>query len=427
MPFIHHRWEKSGRKLVHDMEPNRFLFKSFAGQQNIDIGNGEFVPYIWDAQNKIAKYGNFQVQFFDWYQVIKRLIPEEKVVIDDQRFEVQYFQGNKWRVLDLYNHTISTTEDTENGLFFIKKIYTGDGQDILEVEYQIGQRNWVRFSIYLKVENAGTYRIRWQNTGVQGEIQENATNIKFDDICFSWMPNETPLRSYEIEQQAQGKKVDIFMGSYELNDGEEILISPDTWGYTDADSDADLNITDDTWDPNTGSNTIWAGKPADNDEWNLGLRFVNVTVPKDATINTAYIRLARDLHNNPCYWKIRGIDEDDTAAFMELDNWTDRNQTTAAIDWDTVDVWDWGVLTASPDIKTIIAEITTRAGWVSGQAMGIWVDDDGCGGWDGIKALDETVTNSEPDMEIDYTEAAVADILKQTTYYYNMLRAGNIM
>ena len=398
----HHKWTKTARIFKHDTEPNRFIWHGRVGQQNVGLGNDEFVPYIWDAQNQIAQYGNFQVQFFDWYQVVTRLIPEEKVVIDDQRFEVQHFLGDKWRVLDLYNHSISVTENTEKGLLFLKNTYAGDGQDVLEIEYQIGQGDSIKFSTRLKIENAGTYRIRWQNTGVQGEIVAGETNLRFGEIQFGWMSTESLFRTHEIEYQAQGQKVDIFMGPYELDAGEEILISPDTWGPTNVNDDADYDSTGDKYDQHTGGNEIWVGNDGSN-VWSLGLRFVNVTIAKDSTINSAYIYLNRSGAGVTANLRVKGTDEDNTAAWEEASQWEDRDVTAATVDWDITEDPGWGEYTTSPDIDTIVAEITSRAGWSSGNAMGIWVDDDGSAGWRYYKAFSVETSGYEPYMQIDYT------------------------
>lgn len=106
------------------------------------------------------------------------------------------------------------------------------------------------------------------------------------------------------------------------------------------------------------------------------LRFSGVTIPAGATITSAYLLMRTDTSGsmNAQLLKIYGIAEDNTATLV--DDPTGRTKTSANTDWDipTVEVdTDY----TSPDIKTAIQEIIDRAGWNSGQALGLIIVDDG--------------------------------------------------
>jgi hypothetical protein len=107
------------------------------------------------------------------------------------------------------------------------------------------------------------------------------------------------------------------------------------------------------------------------------MRFLNVTIPKDATINSAIlgVRAYASDSNLPVYSRFYCNDVDDvTAAPVSAVEYNALTLTTAYIDWSlpAFTMYTWY---NSPDIKTVIQEIISRAGWVSGNdLMVIWKD-----------------------------------------------------
>jgi hypothetical protein len=115
------------------------------------------------------------------------------------------------------------------------------------------------------------------------------------------------------------------------------------------------------------------------------MRFINVTIPKGATIVTANLIFTCNLGQSGATLKTRVTAEDvddaptfanDAAAFMARY----ANHTDAVVDWDSIPAWDAeesGADTTSPEIKTVIKEIIDRAGWTSGNDLVIfWTDFD---------------------------------------------------
>ncbi|SRR5258708_21094222 len=110
----------------------------------------------------------------------------------------------------------------------------------------------------------------------------------------------------------------------------------------------------------------------------VGVRFTNVALPNAATIVSAILTFTCSSSDAlTVLTKIYGIAEDNTATFTS--DPTGRTKTTANVSWSlgsiTVDV-----AYATPDITSIIQEIVNRAGWVSGNAMGFLILDNGSGG-----------------------------------------------
>ena len=111
-----------------------------------------------------------------------------------------------------------------------------------------------------------------------------------------------------------------------------------------------------------------------------GMRFLNVTIPQGATINTAYLtlraraatsantvnsRISAEKQDNPATFA------DDAAAFDT--RWA--NRTTARVDWDNIPAWTADIDYNSPSIVSVIQEIVNRAGWSSGNAIVIFWED----------------------------------------------------
>ena len=108
-----------------------------------------------------------------------------------------------------------------------------------------------------------------------------------------------------------------------------------------------------------------------------GMRFLNVTIPKDATIDTAYLTFkASDTRTGTTVnSKIRGEASDNPITFSTLADYQGRAKTTAVVNWDAIPAWTLDTDYNSPEIKTIIQELVNRAGWASGNALAIFWDD----------------------------------------------------
>ena len=105
-------------------------------------------------------------------------------------------------------------------------------------------------------------------------------------------------------------------------------------------------------------------------------RFPNVTISQGATINSAYIGLYS--YGSPFYNPIDTIacEDVDSTTVLESggDSWdiSERwaNATSAVVFWDEDDVGDTpGVPDSTPDLKTLVQEVTDRPGWTSGNAL----------------------------------------------------------
>jgi len=108
----------------------------------------------------------------------------------------------------------------------------------------------------------------------------------------------------------------------------------------------------------------------------IGCRQTNITVPKDATIDTAHLSVygKNSLGTTFSYpVTIYGVDEDNFVAPTNYAEWAADPHTGASVPWTP---GDWGGTYGwqdTPECKTLVQEIVNRAGWVSGNAMGFKV------------------------------------------------------
>ncbi len=104
----------------------------------------------------------------------------------------------------------------------------------------------------------------------------------------------------------------------------------------------------------------------------LFVRFPAVTIPKDAIIETAYVRfIAYDYGTvEPCNVNCHFNDVDDAVAPTTGEE-AIALALTAAVAWDSIPYWTQGLPYSSPELKTIFQPIVNRAGWVSGNAAQI--------------------------------------------------------
>lgn len=116
----------------------------------------------------------------------------------------------------------------------------------------------------------------------------------------------------------------------------------------------------------------------------IGLRFLNVQVPRNQTISKAWIEFHATSSNKTAdlQLKIKGEKSAAPATFKEeknnIKNRWDTYKTDAAVDWDITDDWSNNLLITrpatptasdSPDIKTIIQEIVNLTDWDSGDNL----------------------------------------------------------
>ena len=132
------------------------------------------------------------------------------------------------------------------------------------------------------------------------------------------------------------------------------------------------------WEVLLGDADVYLGNySADELKSGSGNRFLDVPVPKGATITEAHLSVCcyNDSVGTVCNARIRGEAADNPAEFSDYTDYSGRPRTSISVDWDAIAAWYFGEWNDSPDIKAVIQEIIDRAGWESGNAMVIFLDD----------------------------------------------------
>ncbi len=116
----------------------------------------------------------------------------------------------------------------------------------------------------------------------------------------------------------------------------------------------------------------WEGQEGDENTLTLGLRFQNITIPKDAKIDSAFILMyshEAKLEDDVAKITIYADATDNAITFSEDSLITDREATTAKVKWTVEEEWKLWEAYSTPDLASVVQEIVNRSGWVSGNAI----------------------------------------------------------
>ena len=108
----------------------------------------------------------------------------------------------------------------------------------------------------------------------------------------------------------------------------------------------------------------------------IGVRFENVNIPKDATIESAYLRLGSSANNTgSASIRIRGIAKNNIGELDDLGKYglSSINKTSSSTQWN-VQPFNQNYWYPSPDISAVIQEIVNRGGWQAGNSLGLVFD-----------------------------------------------------
>lgn len=127
----------------------------------------------------------------------------------------------------------------------------------------------------------------------------------------------------------------------------------------------------------TGTVQFGAAGP-DANSW---FRFQNVAIPNAAIITSAAITLVSSLaQSTTVVLTISGDDEDNASAPASAVDYNGRATTTATVAWNFNTAWTAGQSVSTPDISTIVQEIVNRGGWANGNALQIFIKNNGGAG-----------------------------------------------
>jgi type IV pilus assembly protein PilY1 len=118
----------------------------------------------------------------------------------------------------------------------------------------------------------------------------------------------------------------------------------------------------------------------DGSDQKVGIRFRNIKIAQGSTIISAYIEFTVDeTTSQVTSLTLKGHDVDDSSTFTSADNdISNRNTTTAAVNWNNIESWDLQqVKKQTPDLTSILQEIVDRGGWETGNSISFIISGSG--------------------------------------------------
>jgi hypothetical protein len=143
-------------------------------------------------------------------------------------------------------------------------------------------------------------------------------------------------------------------------------------------------------------------------EYGGGMRFTNITIPRNSIINSAYLNFRADVSRTTVTvnTRIRGQASDDADTFFSMPDYDARPRTAEYVNWNSISAWTAGTWYQSPDISLVIKKIIDRSGWTSGNDLVLFWDDNNStpniGRYRSAYSFDGSSTNA-PQLVINWT------------------------
>ncbi|MEE9445170.1 MAG: hypothetical protein V3V19_05850, partial [Cocleimonas sp.] len=138
----------------------------------------------------------------------------------------------------------------------------------------------------------------------------------------------------------------------------------------------------------------------------VGVRFTGITIPRNSTINRAYIQFKVDeASSGNVPLTIKAHSSNNAATFTgSRRNISNRPTTAATVSWSPA-VWNTvgqaGGNQRTPDLKSVVQEITSRSGWNNGNAIAFIISSNSLG--KRVAEAFEGDRSGAPLLHIEYT------------------------
>ena len=140
-----------------------------------------------------------------------------------------------------------------------------------------------------------------------------------------------------------------------------------------SDDDAEERISDGATSVTSGDLEMIEEASGDQE---VGMRFLNLTIPKGAAITNAYIEFTtQQVYSGSTDLTFHAQAADDPTTFTTTNSdITNRSKSAASVTWNSVPAWNTiGETHRTPDLSAIIQETVDRSGWASGNALAVIV------------------------------------------------------
>ena len=156
----------------------------------------------------------------------------------------------------------------------------------------------------------------------------------------------------------------------EVEDDNDVVIDTITISISTNDAEQENDEMDTLIDDDIDAG--WEGADGDANILVAGLRFQNITIPKGAIIETAYIEVTSHepkTTEDVAKLTVTAEASDNAATFSMEELITTRPKTAASVKWDVAEAWGLWTSHQSPELKSLVQEIVNRSGWVSGSSI----------------------------------------------------------
>lgn len=138
--------------------------------------------------------------------------------------------------------------------------------------------------------------------------------------------------------------------------------------------DGSYNASSGSYSNSAGFGTVGNSSGAQG----INTRFTNVPIRRGTKISKAYLIFGHNsASGSNVELKVSAADENDSKRISSIQDWFSRPRTSSVASWKglkTISIRDW---ITSPDIKNVIQEIINRSDWKSGNALQLFVEDNG--------------------------------------------------
>ncbi|MBN2611437.1 MAG: T9SS type A sorting domain-containing protein [Bacteroidales bacterium] len=170
---------------------------------------------------------------------------------------------------------------------------------------------------------------------------------------------------FEIPIQSTGGTDSVFLEN-ELGIVVDTVVVPVSSDDAEQENDEIDALNDDDLDAG------WEGAPEDQNILTMGLRFRDISIPRGAVVDSAFIYFScheAKASDEIAKITIAGNASDNPETYTEDSLISARPKTSASVYWIADDVYDLYGKYSTPDIKSIVQELVNREGWNPGNAM----------------------------------------------------------
>jgi hypothetical protein len=442
----HKRWERTGRTFevldnLGQAIPNKFALTTRIGEKNVDAGDGTFAPYLLNGV--VLRHGDSECEFANGWQTIRRL---GQVLVSQSRLYIQ--RETSPGVWTDVPHGIPTRNIAHDYPREGKCAAYLDFPNIqgyaagarLQIGVEVGGGDRQTYGFRMRSPVAGRFRLEWileipedidlswiETPTSKTDPTPIRVGGRIGQTEIRWSATEAPFRSATVESDGSGGRIlHLFLGPYDLQAQQWLIVYPDTIGPISVSANADdWNIPyDGTW--SFYDDVLWPGEGWNEPDW-VGTRFilpsaipVGATIT-DSTLTLIFIQANANWLSGEKFLKIYATDSADAAQVTTAGGRPDisggsTTVTTQSVRWPTsgdLNLPANGSSMTSNSIAAIIQELVNDYSGLAQSAhivlwFGTYPDGNHGSAWYEIEVASFENTTLDPAaLTIVYTTTAI--------------------